>query len=235
MQPDLQGLEITKGELKHLTGVDTDEVFRPSLFQKPENRFNFLFNELLIGLALTPIICGFVYTFIILPTLGYSIIAVIILLIITPILVSICRWIWVKKRSPKLLINLLDEVDKYNSVIKAIHIHDQLKNAGTMPESLSERENVIAGLQLTREDLVRALRTERILRDNKDLIAKNCELFNNNLAAVRALQVSQEASEYGQLLNEALQIGVSVQEEFTNLALEGTRIDRTNSDNASGE
>jgi hypothetical protein len=34
---------------------------------------------------------------------------------------------------------------------------------------------------------------------------------------VRALQVSQEASEYGQLLNEALQIGVSVQEEMRKL------------------
>lgn len=34
MKPDLQGLEITKGELKHLTGVGFGDVLRPPTLTK---------------------------------------------------------------------------------------------------------------------------------------------------------------------------------------------------------
>jgi hypothetical protein len=34
MQTDLQGLEITKGEIKHCSGVSIDAVFRPTDAQK---------------------------------------------------------------------------------------------------------------------------------------------------------------------------------------------------------
>jgi len=75
----------------------------------------------------------------------------------------------------------------------------------------------IAALQLIREDLVRAMKTERILRDNKKLLANNQELFVNNLANLQALQVSSQGSEYAQLLNESLQIAVEVQAEIRKL------------------
>ncbi|MDW8453227.1 MAG: hypothetical protein RML39_07205 [Oscillatoriaceae cyanobacterium SKYGB_i_bin93] len=67
---------------------------------------------------------------------------------------------------------------------------------------------------MTRSDLVRALKTERILRKNKDFIARNPEIFANNLAVLTTLQVSDRASEQGRLLNEALQVAISTQEEM---------------------
>lgn len=63
----------------------------------------------------------------------------------------------------------------------------------------------------------RALKTERILRENKDIINMRPELFENNLIALRTLQVSEQATESGQLLNEALQVAVGVQEEMKKL------------------
>jgi len=214
VQPDLLGLEISKGELRRLTGFDPEDVFRPSVMKDREKRFGFLINELLVALALTPIIVGFIYAFIILPIIGSSIKLGIILLILVPLAVIVGRSLWRNFTCPKALTMLLDEVDQYHAVIKAIDIHDQL---ATSDNFINDREQVISALQLIREDLVRALKTERILRDNKKLLANNQELFVNNLANLQTLQVSTQAGEYAQLLNQSLQIALDVQAEIRKL------------------
>ncbi len=112
---------------------------------------------------------------------------------------------------------LLNDVDRYNAVIKAIDINDQIEAAGNPGVVIQERERVIAALKLTRTDLIRALKTERILRENKNFILRNTELFANNLATLTAMQVTEEASEHGRLLNEALQIALDVQIEMKRL------------------
>lgn len=217
MQPDLIGLEITKGELRRLTGVDSEDVFRPSILKNREKRLGFFINELIVALALTPIFVGFIYAFIILPTIGSSIILGILLLALVPTMVILIRWIWRQKTCPKSLTKLLDEVDEYHEVIQAIDINDQLASSGNTQSNINDRDKVIAALQLIREDLVRALKTERILRDNKKLLANNQDLFVNNLANLQALQVSTEAGEYAQLLNQSLQIAVDVQSQIRKL------------------
>lgn len=216
MQSDLQGLEITKGELKHLSGVDTDEVFRPSVLQNSETRFSFLLQEILLALALTPILVGFIYTFILLPTLSYSIPLLILLLIFVPICVGLGRWSW-RRNKLTALGGLLDDVDRYNAVIQAINIYDQIESTISTKINLTDREKLVEALKITRDDLVHALRAERIMRENQKIIAANPEFFSTNLQALQALQVTNQASEYGRLLNEALQIGVSVQEEMRKL------------------
>lgn len=216
MQPDLQGLEISPGELRHLTGVDSTEVFRPTILHNPKERLNFLFQELLLSLALTPIIVGLLHVFVILPFIGSSLVATVVTLIVVPIVILAVRWFWLKRNSPVTLCSLLDEVDRYNAVIKAIHINDQLGATGTT-ERLSDRQNVVEALTLIKEDLVRALRAERILRENQNFLVSNPELLVTNLRTLQTLQVNDRASEYGRLLNEALQIATGVQEEMTKL------------------
>lgn len=217
MQPDLIGLEISKGELRHLTGFDPDDIFRPSIFENRQKRLNFFINELIVALALTPIIIGFIYAFIILPIIGSSIKLAILLLMIVPVFVFLGRWVWRRKVSPQSLAKLLDEVDEYHKLIEAIDINDQLASSGNLQSNLEDREKVIAALQLIREDLVRALKTERILRDNKKLIAQKHELLIDNLANLQALQASSEASEYAHLLNQSLQIALDVQDQIRKL------------------
>jgi hypothetical protein len=217
VETDLLGLEISKGELRRLTGFDPDEVFRPSIMRNKKKRLGFIGNELMVALALTPLIVGFIYAFLILPTIGTSIPLGLTLIIIVPILVLLARWFWRLKTCPKVLTVLLDEVDRYHAVIQSIHINDQLATSGNKTSQIEDREKVISGLQLIREDLVRALKTERILRDNKELLANNQELSINNLSNLQALQVSTEASEYAQLLNQSLQIAIDVQAEIRKL------------------
>ncbi len=217
MQPDLQGLEILSGELRHLSGVDPTEVFRPTILQNAKERWNFLVQELILSLALTPIIVGLLHVFVIRPLVGGSLTVTLFTLILVPIAVVAIRGFWLQRSSPTALCSLLDEVDRYNAVIKAIHINDQLQATGTTEMSLSDRKKVIEALTLTKEDLVRAIRAERILRENQSFLINNPELLATNLRTLQTLQVNDRASEYGRLLNEALQIAAGVQEEMTKL------------------
>jgi hypothetical protein len=217
MQPDLLGLEISPGELRHLSGVDPTEVFRPTLLANRKQRLNFLFQEFLLSLTLTPIIVGLLHVFVIRPLVGASLLPTLIALILVPIAVIAGRWFWLKRHSPAALCSLLDEVERYHAVIKALHINDQLEAAGTIKSGLSDRQKIIEALTLTREDLVRALKAERVLRENKSFLSGNPELLATNLSTLETLQVSDRASEYGHLLNEALQIAAGVQEEMTKL------------------
>jgi hypothetical protein len=225
VRPDLQGLEISKGELKHLSGVDTDDLFRPASLQNAQTRFSFFLQELFIGLAITPIAVGFLYTFIIGPLIGVSVPAAIACLVLTPVATVIIRWFWLQRNSPHTLLSLLDEVDRYHAVIKAIDISDQIQDAGSAETAIRDRTTAIEALQLTRADLIRALRTERILRENKDFLATNPEMVVTNFTALSALQVSDRASEYGQFLDRALQIGTGIQAEMRKL--QSSRSDKT--------
>ena len=75
-------------------------------------------------------------------------------------------------------------------------------------------------MQLIREDLVRVLKSERILRDNKKLLANNQDLVVNNLANLQNLPVSSQPRKYAQILNQSLQIALNVQAELRQLAKE---------------
>ncbi len=211
MQPDLLGLEITKGELRRLTGVKPENVLRPGMMENREQRLAFLMKEVRETLLLALIITGLIYALIILPTIGSAIGLGIIILIVVAIAVVVGRWFWRRFIYPNTLKILLNEVDKYHAVIQEIDYLDQQAVSENPKSNINDRETVILALQLLREDLVRALKMERILRDNKKLLADNQELFVNNLAHLQALQVSSQAGEYAPIINQLLQIADRVQ------------------------
>ncbi|MEB3826287.1 hypothetical protein [Phormidium sp. CCY1219] len=229
MRRDLQGLEITKGELRRLSGVSVDDLIRPSTLEAGEKRSNFLYKETLVVCCLTIIL--FVASLIVGDLIAWQVKGLPIDLafpnrppwvVLTAMAIATClsailtRLLWLKNNTNKSdsLLGLLDDVENYNDLIKAIDLNDQLEEVGNPGVQLTNREEIIDALELTRQDLLRALRTERILRENKNFIQRNPELFANNLNALEALQVSDKASERGRLLNEALQIALNTQGEL---------------------
>lgn len=209
MQPDLQGLEMTKGELKHCSGVSINAVFKPPTLSK-------FLSEIAKTFLVIILIClsGFVIAQIF-PEHWLK------LVVIDGVAAAVLLFDDLKKiyfsRKHQNLVRMFEDVKRYNSVIKAIDINDQIEAVGNPGVRLKNREQVLQALNLAREDIVRALKTERILRENENFIKLNSELFDNNLTALAALQVSDQASEHGRLLNEALQIVVDVQEEMRKL------------------
>jgi hypothetical protein len=94
---------------------------------------------------------------------------------------------------------------------------DELSTVRNETIQVIDREEVLRALTATRESLINALLTEKILRKHQRLMTRRQELFTNietNLATLQTLQVDSQANEYGQLLNEALQIGLSIRSEL---------------------
>ncbi|MDZ8187653.1 MAG: hypothetical protein RMX96_22735 [Nostoc sp. ChiSLP02] len=235
MRDDLQGLEISHNELQKLTNLPVKEELM--IITNVLRKFGKIYIEKLKGSeAATVIFIGF-------STFVFSYLVFDLLLKVFGLLVTIPSWmflivlgLWVggvtqsilyilwkyrikfvQRNMTNSLKILLNDVDRYNTVIKAIDINDQIEEAGNPEVVIKKRDSVIAALKLTKADLVRALKTERILRENKNFILSNAELFANNLATLTAMQVHEQATEHGRLLNEALQIALDVQQEMKKL------------------
>ena len=124
---------------------------------------------------------------------------------------------FLKKNMTSSLKVLLNDVSRYNSVIYAININDQIEAAGNPAVGIQNRDKVIRSLKFTKLDLIRALKTERILRENKAFILTNSDLFTHELSSLSTISVSQKAAEHDRLLNEALKIAMDVKQEMKKL------------------
>jgi hypothetical protein len=112
-----------------------------------------------------------------------------------------------KNQIPQVVIQLFAEVDKCNKAIRDIDIFDQLKDAGN-PIKLASREAAIAALRMTRNDIIRALKTERILREHPDF---HPDRFDIDLNAFHAVQMRDLAQEYAHVFDTTMQIAIDVQ------------------------
>ena len=209
MREDLQGLEITAKEIKRLSGISFSQVFRPPTLGK-------FASETLKSLT----IACFLF-------IGYLLLVKIwpqhyLLLLATYLTLGLGTFfedfykIIVSAKNQKLT-KLFDATEKYNTIVKALEITDEIEAVGSHNLNFPNREQVIEALELIREDLVRALTIERILRKHKRFISANAKLFASNLNDVTALLINDEASEHGRLLNEALEIAVAVRDEMKRL------------------
>ena len=231
IQADLDELNIPEKELEDLSGIAVSDGFaadfyRPAALRDGKKLFSLLLNELLI-FCLTLVVSLPVALLANQHNVGsfsdaeiFVRVLQITLALSLAITVAWNVYKWVKAKPLVTLAGLLDEVEKYHEVIQALDIIDRLTAAGNLQANLINRGDAIEALQITRESLVCALRTERILRENKDFIGRRYELFANiesNLAALMAVDVSDRATEYGRLLNEALEIGMSVHKEVRKL------------------
>ncbi|WP_341525635.1 hypothetical protein WKK05_24055 [Nostoc sp. UHCC 0302] len=235
MRDDLQGLEVSQKELQKLTNLPVNDelviiinplqILGKKLIKKIKGSEGatviFIgFSTVVLGYLIFDILIKLFATWITTPSWLLLILSG---LWIGGLIQTILYLIWkkrtkvVKANMTNSLLILLNDVDRYNAVIKAIDINDQIEEAGNPEVSIKEREKVIAALKLTKTDLIRALKTERILRENKSFILTNTELFVNNLATLTAMQVTEQATEHGRLLNEALEIALDVQHEMRRL------------------
>jgi hypothetical protein len=227
MRPDLENSRITESELEAIAGVDVNDLglslgFRRSFLQSFPKVISFAIAQgLLMGvifILLTPV------GILILRNFGLSgdeLISTLYFLLFTGGLTGLLSlilnlYLWKRSQKFQTFLILLDEIHNYNQVVRSLDILDKIEAAGGEIQ-LSDRQEVIEALSLTRESLLGSLRTDRILRENQDLIDRRYELFakiENNLATLNHLKISDEATEYGQLLNQALKIGVSVDREI---------------------
>ena len=232
MRRDLEGLPIHKGEIRRLSGISVDDLIRNRTMEDRPKWSRFLYKETTVVSCLTGILFlvsltfgdvifwqvrGVTFDLMIANHVPWAIFSS---MAVGSFLVAIAtRFLWLKNNTHKAesFLGILDDVEKYNDLIEVIYLNDRLEDVGNSEVEIINRRETIAALRHTRENLIRALKTERIFRENQQVIKRNPELFANNLTALEAMQMSDRATERGRLLNEALQIALNAQDEMRKL------------------
>lgn len=235
MRDDLKSLRITDKELQDLTNLPVDNqlpIITDSLYQLGK----LLLDKVQGSEGATVVFISssvLIFTYLLFDWLVKDLVAWItlpswILLILTLVWLSGVSqgvlYLWwkyktrfFKKNMTSSLKVLLNDVSRYNSIIHAININDQIEAAGNPAVGIQNRDKVIKSLKFTKLDLVRALKTERILRENKAFILTNSDSFTHDLSSLSTMEVSEKAAEHDRLLNEALQIAMDVKQEMKKL------------------
>lgn len=224
MESDLEELRITPTQLEKLTGLDVGSVFvggtlRPSALRSTSRLISLLVTEL-SAVTVIFIICLGLSLIIIRSWTGFNHFPVLFVTVIgVTVLVAIAwhGYQWQRYQSLKSLVHLLDEVDRHNDIVQAVCVMDELEAVQATGLKLPNRAEVITALIATRDSLIAALMTERVLRRHQQLIQRRQELFGSietNLATLKTLNVNNQATEYQQFLQEALEIGLAVQQEM---------------------
>ena len=133
------------------------------------------------------------------------------------------RQLWMIRRAFQLrgFMRLLDEVDHYHQVLEAVELLNQLGSIDSLEIQITT--SVAAALNKARESLVAALITEKILRSRRGLLSRRealIEKIEENLLTLRSLELQHQAQDYGNVLDQALNIGLRVQHEVHQLTRE---------------
>jgi len=107
--------------------------------------------------------------------------------------------------------SLLQEIESYNQIIKELlqRIHQAEQNRPGQPVDANDKEKLLQAFKVVRTDLLYALQIERKVRENPyfrlDLFCVNCTLLQE-------MQFNQAVQHCQSLIDEALQMGVRVQD-----------------------
>jgi len=223
---NLDNLRISGRELDQLTGLDISDVsmgwaYRQTAFAAPR-RLAWL-SEQLLHLGVCLIFCLPAAMLLARSISGDNVQVVwasvptgAVLAIAITVGWTIYRWHEGKKLLT--LSHLLDEIDRFNEMVSAVEILEELGAAKNSRLNLENREEVLEALHLTRESLLCGLMTEKVMRKHQQFMSRRQEMFSSierNLATLQLLKTNDDASEYGRLLNDAIQIGTSVHRELT--------------------
>jgi len=209
IESDLEGLEITPGEIKHWSGINQNSLYRPATVKKliREGLKTFCISGLLL-------ISYWIWS-LIFPEI--SLILIIIYLIIGVLLIledSIKFWNTLTRPQ---FVKLCNQVDRYNAMVKALSIYDQLEATEHSPGKLNNREAIIEALNLIRIELIRGLKIERTLKKHQKFIQQHSEFFDPNFTALTVLQTEETTTEQGKLLYQAFEIASEVHTELKQL------------------
>jgi hypothetical protein len=199
---DLEGLEITPGELKHWSGINKNFLYRPATTKK------------IIGEGLkTLIIAGLLLISywiwsLIFPELSLILISIYLIIIMLLILEDIVK-IWLTLTRPE-CVQIFNQIDRYNTIVKALNIYEQLEATEHPQAILENRDTIMQTLQLIRTELIKGLKIERILKKHKKFIVQNPQFFDSNFTHLTVLQTENPTTEQGILISQAFEIASEI-------------------------
>jgi hypothetical protein len=127
---------------------------------------------------------------------------------------------WKERRARQLhsLYELQQAADRFDKLVQALGVADSVQSVLGQAPSQADRQRALQVLAINRENLVRALRVERILRENRKLLADvGAGAIQEALLPMEAVRIDARASEYARIVTENLAIAAEVQTAFDEL------------------
>jgi len=199
---DLEELEITPGELKHWSGINKNFLYRPATAKK-------IIGEGLKTLSIAGLLLISYWIWsLIFPELSLILIIIYLIIIILLILEDIVK-IWLTLTRPE-CVKIFNQIDRYNTIVKALNIYEQLEATEHPQAILENRDTIIQALKLIRNELIKGLKIERILKKHKKFIQQNPQFFDSNFTDLTVLQTEKPTTEEGILLYQAFEIASEI-------------------------
>lgn len=225
-------LPITPAELEQDAGLDLSAglattVYRGLFWRNPQQMRSLLFIEIFsLGLILILIMpVGFlaVKRSGNLLSHGADIANFFLLFLVGSVLILTLGNIWLVNQAKrwKSVAKLLRQVDQYNHVVKSLAMLNQLSQTErNYPGNNSSKvEKVLRALRVTKTSLLQAIKIE-IICTKQGIMARPDELMvalENNLTSLVTGELDPPTDPYGYLLDEALQIAISVEQQMRDL------------------
>ena len=130
--------------------------------------------------------------------------------------------------SLKQLNKLWNEVDNYNKIIRSIDVKDQISNI-LEKETESGREEILQSMEKIHDNLIKAIKIDKIIRENEDVISIERESLELTFAELKYTEMKDQASKYSDLVDEILDLGKTLNSEFEELQSSSTSFKESNS------
>ncbi|WP_013322306.1 hypothetical protein [Gloeothece verrucosa] len=130
---------------------------------------------------------------------------------------------WKQSHQFKSLAILVDKTEQYNHLIQSIKLVKalELSNALNTAENWeSQHQDLMEALRVIKDSLIQGFTVEKIIRKHKALINNQYDLLTSieaNLTALMTFDLSNPSSNYRDLLQDAIQIGMTVHKEMIKL------------------
>jgi hypothetical protein len=109
---------------------------------------------------------------------------------------------------------LFIECENYNKIIKSIDVKDQIANVLDKNQDDEARKEILSVLDKIHSNLVKALKIDKVLRENEDIITTTRESLEITFAELQYADITQNASQYLECVDEVLALGMSLNQEF---------------------
>ncbi|ACK71492.1 hypothetical protein PCC7424_3090 [Gloeothece citriformis PCC 7424] len=139
------------------------------------------------------------------------------------LLLLINIYLWQQSKKHKSLAILIEKTDQYNNLIKAVKLVESLESitpSNGDENQTFEKQDLINTLTMIKQGLIQGLTLEKLIRKQGRLIEQHYQLLTNldsNLSALMDIDLNHPSSQYQKILQDAIQIGMTVHKEIKKL------------------
>ena len=239
MNADSEQLRISDAQIKEISGVAIQDSFLSEYYRvwaklkqrEPEYSQHHPILLQFIGLELALVFVAIVFTFPIAFLIAknlwissslepqYSDLTILVAGLGGLLFFLINLYLYAKSKPLLNLLNLLNELEKYEGIVDIFYRMDKLIAENYIEEDRANRDRMVHALQIAKHGFLHALKSERLVRDYRQVHLPD-ELFeklNHNLSELIDFDVQGQDSHYARLINETLEIGINVHRELRKL------------------